>query len=401
MISKEEVLVALKALYPDGIPDACGTVMAHEDAPFKSYQELRKILGRTSAWGNRRNWKHLLDGADSVEPPKPKLKFNVEVSPEELTEEGSSATFKLNVLEGEYLENTVNFDVKFSPEINQDTNPLRVEFYAFDESTNTMVMTYIALGNSPSTALVTVTAEDKNYPGTIVSSPMASVYIDAPIETKISWELSDNKLTTKGAEIFALFSVDAGKEPKLVWLDVPDGLPPEQARLLDIQRIENESRISIKCTELAEENLTIPLTLYGADSEQDSPVSYGTKPVTISQKTDDKLEITWSQDKTEADKKGDSVLVTANVIAGEYSPGTLGVDLVNSADADFVSVGVKLGDNPIPLTVNKIPGVGEPDKVVKFYVAATDKNYPSKGKQTFGEQGSITIKAEQGEELPK
>lgn len=114
MISKEEVLVALKALYPDGIPDACGTVMAHEDAPFKSYQELRKILGRTSAWGNRRNWKHLLDGVDSVEPepepePEPELKATVAVTPKTIAK-GENSTVKITSTVGTFTGSRVTAD---------------------------------------------------------------------------------------------------------------------------------------------------------------------------------------------------------------------------------------------------------------------------------------------------
>lgn len=74
----ETVIAELKVMFPKGIPNAASEVFAHQDAPVKSYQELRKLLGRSPAFTNRSNWKMLLSAAagegGEVEPPKKKLK---------------------------------------------------------------------------------------------------------------------------------------------------------------------------------------------------------------------------------------------------------------------------------------------------------------------------------------
>lgn len=73
----ETVIAELKVMFPKGIPNAASEVFAHQDAPVKSYQELRKLLGRSPAFTNRSNWKMLLAAAEDggeVEPPKKKLK---------------------------------------------------------------------------------------------------------------------------------------------------------------------------------------------------------------------------------------------------------------------------------------------------------------------------------------
>lgn len=72
----ETVIAELKVMFPKGIPNTASEVFAHQDAPVKSYQELRKLLGRSPAFTNRSNWKMLLAAAEKggeVEPPK-KLK---------------------------------------------------------------------------------------------------------------------------------------------------------------------------------------------------------------------------------------------------------------------------------------------------------------------------------------
>lgn len=72
----ETVIAELKVMFPKGIPNSASEVFAHQDAPVKSYQELRKLLGRSPAFTNRSNWKMLLAAAEEggeVEPPKKKL----------------------------------------------------------------------------------------------------------------------------------------------------------------------------------------------------------------------------------------------------------------------------------------------------------------------------------------
>ncbi|AQT25220.1 hypothetical protein PR1_149 [Providencia phage vB_PreS_PR1] len=402
-MTREEILGALNEMFPDGIPDSCNEILARDDAPFKSYQELRKAMGRSPAYTNRANWKALTAGEEGGEvvPPKPKLKFEVTATPDELSTKGSKSTLTLKVLEGEYLPGSVDFMTDFAPAVDPENNPLKMEFSAFDEETNTMTVTYTELGNADTSALLTFTAKDKNYPDTTVTATTVSVFFLAAKETKISWELSDNKLTMKGDEVFASFNVDQGEEPDQVWIDVPDDLPESQARLILTSRVEGEPRISIKCANLAEdEPVVIPLTLFSVKqgSGVPTPVNHGTKTVTVSKTIADKLEITWTQDKTEVTKNKESVMIETTVVKGQHQSGSLEVSLVDSKDLEYVTPGNKLGDNPIPLTIKKIPAVGEPDRVVKFKVVAKDENYPSKGMQQFGEVGSFTIKAEQGVE---
>lgn len=402
-MTREEILGALNEMFPDGIPDSCNEIMAREDAPFKSYQELRKAMSRSPAYTNRANWKALVSDEEGgeVEPPKPKLIFEALANPATLTSKGSKATITLNILEGEYLPGSINYATGVEPAVDPDVDPLNVEFYAFDEETNTMTVTYSEQGNVDATASITFTAKDKNYPDTTVSSPTVSISLSKTKETRISWELTRDTLTHKDDEVFANYTILSGEEPDQIWIDFPEDLPESLARLVNTSRIYDENKISITCNSLAEEeDAIIPLTLFSIKqgSGASTPTNHGTLNVTVVKTTADKLELTWEQDVEEISDTTDSVMIWTTLVKGQYQSGSLEVSLVDSNDLEYVTPGVKIGNNPIPLTVKKVPEVGQPDKVVKFIVVAVDENYPSKGRQQFGGEGQFTIKAKQGAE---
>lgn len=75
-MNRDELLEALNKMFPEGIPDSCSEVLARADAPFTSYQELRKMMGRSPAYTNRSNWIAVVRGDEGgdINPPKSLLK---------------------------------------------------------------------------------------------------------------------------------------------------------------------------------------------------------------------------------------------------------------------------------------------------------------------------------------
>lgn len=82
-MSKEidkDIIAKLKEAFPEGLPDSSSLFFATEANPIKSYQELRRALGVTTAVGNRKCYKALmalLDIEDPVEPGPTKVTLSI------------------------------------------------------------------------------------------------------------------------------------------------------------------------------------------------------------------------------------------------------------------------------------------------------------------------------------
>ncbi len=145
-MSKEELLATLTAMFPEGIPDSCNEVMAREDAPFKSYLELRKIMGRSPAYTNRKNWLDLIAGesGDAPGPVDPELEFTWSLDKTEFTEVGQTAKATVNVAKGEFTSITLNQAILARVGEDEDA-PEYLEVSKYDAATKSFTMKCIAL----------------------------------------------------------------------------------------------------------------------------------------------------------------------------------------------------------------------------------------------------------------
>lgn len=271
-MSKEEVLVALKELFPDGIPDACGMVMAHKDAPFKSYQELRKILKRSSAWGNRRNWKFLLDGVDDVDPPKQELAYSVTISPATLIKTNDVAVVKFNITSGELDPEQTLVSLEYDME-----NGGSVHIGEYDIGTNTVELTYAGLAEKTYLCNIAVSTKDLNSGETVLPTNSIAITLTEAPDLVADWSVTPS-LLAKGSSATAKVTVTAGKLGRSRLTAVG-----ENASLVEIDPTsspQGEHSVNVVGDKVGE-TATVDLNMYVVDDKNGQEKLLGVKKITI------------------------------------------------------------------------------------------------------------------------
>ncbi|WYA83409.1 hypothetical protein vBPMCPL1_0017 [Proteus phage vB_PMC-PL1] len=109
-MSKEidkDIIAKLKEAFPEGLPDSSSLFFATEANPIKSYQELRRALGVTTAVGNRKCYKALMALLDVEDPVEPEpTKVTLKIIGNDTVVEGEEYSFDVRA-EGGAANNTV------------------------------------------------------------------------------------------------------------------------------------------------------------------------------------------------------------------------------------------------------------------------------------------------------